>query len=425
MSKKFIVEIKDDFILTNITKDLIQEFLNSAAQENKNKGENLMSKKVVISLSGGMDSTTLLGYYIDKNYEVFPVSFNYGSKHNKYELEAVKNILKHYKLENKHKLIDLSFIGKLFKSNLLVDGGDIPEGHYSHESMKQTVVPNRNMIFASILAGYADSINANHIALGVHSGDHQIYPDCRIEFINELNNAIKLSTEDRISILTPFITYFKKDILEIGYNIDVPYHLTRTCYKSQKFSCGKCGSCNERLEAFGLIGKKDPITYETECSSIIENKKSIVIYNDSYSITKKFKFECSHRLNVDYNTPCLNLHGHSYTVKLTIGTTSLNKNDMVIDFSHLKRFKNFIEENLDHSTLVYIKDEKLLKFITENKMKGYILDHITTSENIARLLCEKFELIYHNKIKDILYINVEIAETEGNSASYLKRYFDE
>lgn len=216
--------------------------------------------KVVMGLSGGMDSATMAGYYLDRGYEVIPVSFNYGSKHNVYEARAAQALAEFYDL--KIIRIDLPFINALFSSNLLDRGGDIPEGDYRADNMSLTVVPARNMIFISIMMGLAWSIGAEVIAVGVHAGDHIIYEDCRAGFIAAMNAAVIQGSGDRVRLEAPFQYLDKADILNIGYSQGVPYNLTRTCYKDQELSCGKCGSCRERLEAFTMIGKPDPILYE-------------------------------------------------------------------------------------------------------------------------------------------------------------------
>ena len=225
-------------------------------------------QKVVIGLSGGMDSATLLGILLGQGLEVHCCSFYYGSKHNKYENRASEDLIDFYSFKNfpvvSHP-IDVSSIFKEFSSNLLLSGEEIPEGNYTDESMKLTVVPGRNLIFASIMAGLAESIGAKKIALGVHSGDHAIYPDCRPAFIEMLNRTILLSSEEKVSLITPFLRDTKAGILYKGlYGVSpkVPYELTRTCYKDQEYACGKCGSCRERLEAFAIHGMKDPIKYE-------------------------------------------------------------------------------------------------------------------------------------------------------------------
>ena len=158
----------------------------------------------------------------------------------------------------------LDFIKQLFKSNLLQDQGEIPEGHYEDGNMSKTVVPGRNAIFITIMAGYAESIGAGTIAVGVHAGDHHIYADCRPDFINSMTRTIEDSSDGTVTLEAPFLSYTKLDILKIGYALTTPfpYELTRTCYKDQELSCGSCGSCNERLEAFRFLGKEDPIEYE-------------------------------------------------------------------------------------------------------------------------------------------------------------------
>ena len=218
--------------------------------------------KVVLGLSGGMDSSTLTGFYISCGYEVIGVSFEYGSKHNKYENKAAEEIAKFYNIELKK--ISLPFIGEQFHSNLLKTGGEIPEGHYQQENMSLTVVPGRNVIFASIMMGLAWSLQAEIIGLGVHIGDHAIYGDCRPGFVAAMNAAIIQASDGTVRIEAPFQYCDKNEILKIGYNLNpqVPYEYTRTCYKDQLFSCGRCGSCSERLEAFKKIGIKDPLTYE-------------------------------------------------------------------------------------------------------------------------------------------------------------------
>jgi len=230
------------------------------------------SKKIVIGLSGGMDSATLLGDFIDQGYrDIHCCIFHYGSKHNSYENLAALNVIEFYRHRIEipglkiydHKM-DLAIVMKDFNSALLLQGEEIPEGHYNDNSMKKTVVPGRNLIFASLMAGLAESIGAAIVGLGVHSGDHHIYPDCRPDFINSLNQTISYSTEQKVKIIAPFEKLDKGDILLKGFNFlpVVPYHLTRTCYKDQKKSCGKCGSCIERLEAFEKVGVTDLIDYE-------------------------------------------------------------------------------------------------------------------------------------------------------------------
>jgi len=218
----------------------------------------------VLSLSGGLDSCTLLGNLLrqcDAN-EILCVSFKYGSKHNQYENEAAQKIAKYYGVNFIE--IDITPIMTCFKSDLLLSGGEIPEGHYQADNMKSTVVPCRNMIFASILAGIAESSGASTVALGVNCGDHAIYPDCRASFIYSMNKTTQEATDKKVKIIAPFLLDTKETIVHFGMKIRSPYHLTRTCYKNQEIACGKCGSCIERLEAFAQNNAVDPIEYEKE-----------------------------------------------------------------------------------------------------------------------------------------------------------------
>ncbi len=222
---------------------------------------------VVLGMSGGMDSATLLALLIKQNWkQIHCCTFDYGSTHNKYENQASAKIIEHYIRQGapiqKH-FIDLKQAMSDFSSNLLLAcGQEIPEGRYQEESMKKTIVPGRNLIFAAIMAGLAESVGASAIALAVHSGDHAIYPDCRPEFIKALDSVIYLSSNRKVKVIAPFLNQDKADILRVGIRLQVPYNLTRSCYKNQDTSCGKCGTCIERLEAFQKIGIQDPIKYQ-------------------------------------------------------------------------------------------------------------------------------------------------------------------
>lgn len=217
-------------------------------------------KKAVIIASGGMDSTTLLYDILKQGYEVCALSVDYGQRHSK-ELEFIKKTCK--KLKVPHKVIDLSSVGKglLFASSLTSKKIPVPEGDYKEESMKLTVVPNRNMILLSLAVGYAISVGAGKVFYGAHAGDHSIYPDCRPEFIEAMKAAIRLSDWKKIELEAPYAGMDKGDIAIKGKALGVDYSLTWTCYKGGKKACGKCGSCRERLEAFRKAGIADPGEY--------------------------------------------------------------------------------------------------------------------------------------------------------------------
>lgn len=203
------------------------------------------SDKLIILYSGGLDSTTAL--YKFANQIELAVSFNYGSKHNKQEIKhAAKNCKK---LGIKHKIIKLDLNKLGFISDLLQSGGEIPNGHYEDQSMKKTVVPFRNGIMLSIVAGIAESLNCNKILISNHAGDHAIYPDCRQNFIDSMNNAIKFGTYNEIEIFAPFTNITKRDIALIGKELNIDYSLSYSCYNGNKIHCGECGTCTERKEA--------------------------------------------------------------------------------------------------------------------------------------------------------------------------------
>lgn len=220
----------------------------------------MSSVKSIVALSGGMDSTTVLARLLDEGRLVECFGFEYGSKHNPHEQAAARAVASFYGVS--YTLIDLSTVALHLQSNLLRSGGEIPEGHYNDASMSLTVVPGRNIIFLSILAGVAWSRGAATIGIGIHQGDHAIYPDCRAPFFLAMGRAIVEGTDGRVGIIAPFLDTDKAGIVKWGLAHAVPFHLTRTCYKDQPIACGRCGSCCERLEAFVKNGEKDPIPYE-------------------------------------------------------------------------------------------------------------------------------------------------------------------
>lgn len=220
-----------------------------------------MKTKAIVSLSGGMDSVTVLADAVASERDVEAVGFYYGSKHNVFENAAAQEVAAHYGVP--FRLIDLSSIMESFKSDLLLSGGDVPEGHYEQSNMSRTVVPGRNIIFISVLTGIAWTRDALEVWLGIHAGDHAIYPDCRPDFFTAQRAAVEFGTGHKVTLRAPFLFVNKQQILERGHELGVPYHLTRTCYKAQPMACGKCGSCQERLEAFAKLGRPDPIEYES------------------------------------------------------------------------------------------------------------------------------------------------------------------
>ena len=257
-------------------------------------------KQAVLSLSGGMDSSTLLLHLLANDYQVTALSFDYGQKH-KVELERAVELVKYinskadetkYKSETsevimhhfpkiKHQVIKLDGLSQLLNSSLVEGGSEVPEGHYADENMKDTVVPNRNKIFSSIIQAVALSIaNKNNtecsIAMGIHAGDFSVYPDCRQEFRDADFEAFKQGNwgSENVSFYTPYLLGNKADILEdgdkcckqLGLDFDEVYKRTNTSYKPYPSgnSDYKSAASVERIEAFLKIGRPDPVIYEDE-----------------------------------------------------------------------------------------------------------------------------------------------------------------
>lgn len=270
--------------------------------------------RAVLALSGGMDSSSLLIHLLARGYEVKVLSFNYGQKH-VVELERAKSLIKYldsigpnqdsqtrakfYKMLKSHTIVDLSSIGPLLNSNLVQGGDDVPEGHYESSNMKETVVPNRNKIFSSILQSvalsWANEVGAEvKIAMGIHAGDHEIYPDCRKEFRDADYRAFIEGNWDgnRVSYYTPFLNMDKTGILRgleedcatlSSSNISADFNKilerTNTSYKpleynGEWYSDYKSASSVERVEAFLRIGKPDPARYADESGPVGWDKVS-------------------------------------------------------------------------------------------------------------------------------------------------------
>lgn len=221
--------------------------------------------KVIVVLSGGMDSVTLTYYMLSMNYAVIPVSFNYGQKHKK-ELGYAAMVCKDLGLE--HRLIDLSSLTPHIATSALTSDQEVPEGHYADDNMKATVVPNRNMVMLSIAAAIGVAEGAVGIATGIHAGDHAVYPDCRDNFRDSIEQTIRLGNEGFVSstfaVLAPFVQIGKEEIADIGHGLGVDWTKTWSCYNGRELHCGKCGTCVERIEAFDLAGLTDPTVYEGE-----------------------------------------------------------------------------------------------------------------------------------------------------------------
>lgn len=217
-----------------------------------------MEKDSVIVLSGGMDSVSLLHEF--KGRVALAVTFDYGSNHNAREIECAKANCRMLGIE--HLVIPLDFIGGYFQSSLLSGAEAIPEGHYTSDNMKSTVVPFRNGIMLAVACGLAESRGLKNVMIANHSGDHAIYPDCREGFVDAMSEAMRQGTYDGISIFAPYTNLSKAQIAARGAAAGVDFSLTYSCYKGGEKHCGRCGTCVERREAFLLAGIPDPTVYE-------------------------------------------------------------------------------------------------------------------------------------------------------------------
>lgn len=254
-------------------------------------------KQAVLSLSGGMDSSTVLLHLLANDYEVTALSFDYGQKHN-VELERAAELIEYLSKAGypvNYQRITLQGLVSLLNSALVTGGSEVPEGHYEEDNMKDTVVPNRNKMFSSIIQAAALSIaNAKEcevkIAMGIHAGDHAIYPDCRQEFRDADYKAFTEGNwdADRVTYYTPYLNGDKYDILKdgevccekLGIDFDEVYKRTNTSYKPIKhyhrpetnawewYSDYKSASSVERIEAFIKLGRPDPVEYANETGPV-------------------------------------------------------------------------------------------------------------------------------------------------------------
>ena len=280
-----------------------------------------MKKQAVLSLSGGLDSSSLLLHLLANDYEVTALGFDYGQKH-KVELERATSLVEYLNANRlthtdhvpggfiqafpvvKHQIIKLDGLSQLLNSSLVEGGQDVPEGHYEQDNMKETVVPNRNKIFASLIQAVALSIATKpitddctigqpvEIAMGIHAGDHAIYPDCRQEFRDADFEAFKIGNwdSDLVTVTTPYLEVNKFDILEdgqkscdiLGLDFNEVYARTNTSYKPMLhtvnldngmgyegwFSDYKSAASVERIEAFIKLGRPDPVAYADETGPV-------------------------------------------------------------------------------------------------------------------------------------------------------------
>ncbi|MDK3017458.1 7-cyano-7-deazaguanine synthase QueC [Pseudodonghicola flavimaris] len=216
--------------------------------------------KTAVVCSGGLDSVSLAHVLAAENALTRLISFDYGQRHRK-ELDFAAACAA--RLGVPHHVIDLRSVGAALTGSALTDDLDVPDGHYAEETMRITVVPNRNAIMLTIAFGIAAAQGDDAVATAVHGGDHFIYPDCRPAF-TEAFDAMQRAALDGyadVRLSTPFVHRSKADIVTAGAQAGTPFEQTWSCYKGGEEHCGRCGTCVERREAFALAGVADPTTY--------------------------------------------------------------------------------------------------------------------------------------------------------------------
>jgi 7-cyano-7-deazaguanine synthase len=225
--------------------------------------------KILFILSGGLDSTTAL-YDLQREHDVVEaVTFDYGQRHGK-EITCAVQICEALNLP--HRVIDMRNLNELLQGSSLTSPNiATPHGHYEQENMKQTIVPNRNAIFLNIAAGYAISKKIHGLGLGVHAGDHFIYPDCRPDFIEAQQKTLSLANDVDFHLFTPFLNVNKTEIVAKGHILEVPFDRTWTCYEGGAKPCNQCGSCMERIEAFVKNSLADPLYDPVEWQKLVKN----------------------------------------------------------------------------------------------------------------------------------------------------------
>ncbi len=241
--------------------------------------------RAVLIFSGGVDSSTLLYYLLNKNYKVHALTFIYGQRHAK-EVEFAKKIVEKAREVGfvEHEIVDITSIHRLISKGAITGEELVPAGEYSEERQRITIVPNRNMILLAIAVGYAVKIEAREVYYAAHKSDYSVYPDCRKEFVKAMDTAIYLGNLwTPVELKAPFVDMSKAEIVSVGLKLGVPYELTWSCYAGKERPCLSCGTCIERTEAFLLNKTKDPLLSDEEWKRAVEIYKDTKIRNKNES----------------------------------------------------------------------------------------------------------------------------------------------
>ncbi len=219
--------------------------------------------KVVVLLSGGLDSATTLAFVISRGMEAIALSFDYGQRHRR-ELESGRRVADHFGVKRAVFKMDFSFAGNSSLTSSL-DVEDRPLEKIG-DDIPATYVPARNSVFLSIGSAYAEALGCDSVAIGANALDYSGYPDCRPEYMNAMEKALNLGTRigvsGNLSIMVPLQYLTKKEIIRLGLSLGVPFGLTRSCYRDNERACGRCDSCKLRLRGFMEAGSEDPTAYQ-------------------------------------------------------------------------------------------------------------------------------------------------------------------
>lgn len=217
------------------------------------------SPTTVVIYSGGMDSYTVLHRAIHEGLNVHALSFNYGQRHAR-ELDVAMQVCE--QLAIPHQVVDIRAIHGLIDNSALTNPDQVmPDGDYADDNLRSTVVPNRNMILLSLAIAKAVNIGAGRVDYGAHGGDHVLYPDCRPEFVDAMNQVAGIANFEPVTLHAPYLNASKAEILRDGLAMGLDYRYTWTCYEGRALACGTCGSCRERLDAFAANHAIDPLAY--------------------------------------------------------------------------------------------------------------------------------------------------------------------
>ncbi|SIT17221.1 preQ(0) biosynthesis protein QueC [Kroppenstedtia eburnea] len=230
-----------------------------------------MAEKAVVVLSGGLDSTTCMGLAREAGYELYPLTFHYGQRHDR-EVEQARKVAKHFGVK-KHRVVDMGFLRQIGGSALTDDKMEVPVPDGSGEEIPSTYVPARNLIFLSLATAYAEVIGAVKVYIGVSAVDYSGYPDCRPEFIRSMEETVRRGTKagvngNPIRLEAPLLHLSKGETIREGLRLQVPYHLTTSCYRGDRVACGLCDSCRLRLKGFRDVGAEDPIPYAEQVNRV-------------------------------------------------------------------------------------------------------------------------------------------------------------